>query len=381
MKPAEARKLLQPVAGHLLHVFAAPLCAETSGRVSYRPYRLKSRELVAVIRAQLAPSDVLEVASIDEVYIARPHTSPLHLKAWADELRHLVHLHTGLHVSTGIAHNKFLAKIASSLAKPAGTVVIAGPEEAHRALQTLPAKKLPGLGAKGPPLSYGVHTSFSPWSIPQFDSLTGLPTGKARLVKKTIQPIKGNDLSPIQPMLDDMAHELLERIAEHPRRHPRTLTVVVRRPDGAESSHSELFPLTSPRLQALFQSAATPNTFPGQCLYLVLSTSALHALALKARLRAAASEVKLLSEVLRRAVAGQVQDHEIVKRVSATVTNFVEQQRTTMTTFFARAPPTAPPPTHEEDVDGLFADAADLDDCSPDLWMGLSSLSNNHAHT
>jgi hypothetical protein len=79
MKPAKAREYLQAVQGQMLHVYCGKLscerptslesililnAAETdpSGRVSYKPYRKASQQLVALLRSLLEPDDVIEVA-------------------------------------------------------------------------------------------------------------------------------------------------------------------------------------------------------------------------------------------------------------------------------------------------------------------------------
>src|SRR5690606_14351447 len=58
-----------------------------------------------------------------------------------------VHDATGLNVSIGIAPNKFVAKIASDLEKPAGFVIVP-PGELNAFLDPLPVKRLWGLGEK-----------------------------------------------------------------------------------------------------------------------------------------------------------------------------------------------------------------------------------------
>ncbi len=57
---------------------------------------------------------------------------------------------TGLHASIGLAHNKFLAKLASDARKPRGFVSV-DPDQVRRFLDPMPVRRLWGIGAKTEP--------------------------------------------------------------------------------------------------------------------------------------------------------------------------------------------------------------------------------------
>ncbi|TYT73665.1 DNA polymerase IV [Desulfobotulus mexicanus] len=63
----------------------------------------------------------------------------------AERLLEEIHKHTGLTASAGVSFNKFLAKVASEIHKPAGITVIR-PEEAPAFLESLPVRKFFGVG-------------------------------------------------------------------------------------------------------------------------------------------------------------------------------------------------------------------------------------------
>eukprot|EP00730_Choanoeca_flexa_P003227 TRINITY_DN11333_c0_g1_i8.p1 TRINITY_DN11333_c0_g1~~TRINITY_DN11333_c0_g1_i8.p1 ORF type:complete len:449 (+),score=65.94 TRINITY_DN11333_c0_g1_i8:60-1406(+) len=287
MKPSDARAILKPINGRLLHVYCDP-----SGRVSYRPYRQRSQAMVALLRSLLSPEDVIEVASIDEVYILRKGQSPAQVTDFVAHIRQQCQESVGVVVSAGVAWNKLLAKLASSAAKPAGMKVLATQNDAEVLLKATPARKLPFLGLKeerlaqlgvvmiadlrrvkkstlcrhcnvtdarasllldfargrdprpveekGPPRNYSTHTSFTEWARPQFDSISGQATGER------LKPIghHGDGFARFRPFAIDIARELLGRIAEIPGRQPQTMTVVVRIPDMKEFTQSIPFPST-----------------------------------------------------------------------------------------------------------------------------------------
>eukprot|EP00049_Salpingoeca_infusionum_P008297 m.135386 g.135386 ORF g.135386 m.135386 type:complete len:250 (-) comp13973_c0_seq3:1107-1856(-) len=119
MLPAEARKLLDPINGRVLHVYCEPTC----GRVSYAPYRAASRQIIALIRSYLPSKAIVEVASIDELYVALPGTLR-DAEALAATIRSAVLQKLGYVMSAGIAGNRLLSKLASNVAKPNGTLTL-----------------------------------------------------------------------------------------------------------------------------------------------------------------------------------------------------------------------------------------------------------------
>ena len=77
-------------------------------------------------------TDLVEPLSLDEAYldVTENHIGLPSATLIAQKIRTLIKEQTGLTASAGVAHNKFLAKIASDLDKPDGLAVIL-PEEAE----------------------------------------------------------------------------------------------------------------------------------------------------------------------------------------------------------------------------------------------------------
>ena len=106
------------------------------------------RETAHAIRAIFHRyTDLVEPVSIDEAYLdvtenSRHEPSATRLAA---EIQREILRETGLTASAGVSYNKFLAKVASDLRKPAGLSVIT-PEEAEKFLEALPIEKFHGIG-------------------------------------------------------------------------------------------------------------------------------------------------------------------------------------------------------------------------------------------
>jgi DNA polymerase-4 len=92
-------------------------------------------------------SPTVEQISMDEAFIDVSHARRMWPDAatLAEALRYAVKARTGLVVSAGVASNKFLAKLASTRAKPDGIVVVP-PDEAAGFLSPLPLESLWGVG-------------------------------------------------------------------------------------------------------------------------------------------------------------------------------------------------------------------------------------------
>ncbi|EGD75655.1 hypothetical protein PTSG_12635 [Salpingoeca rosetta] len=284
MTPRQARRVLLPRGGHVLHVFTERL----SGRVSYRPYRRASKQVMDAIRSGLTKQDLLQVASIDEAYIKLGTSDTSTALRVAKAVQRACYSLTGYRVSVGVAHNMLLAKLASCQAKPFGIVCLRTTADATRVLQSTPPWKLPGLGPKkqllqqaniasaaalqrlsqpeianllrveaseaarvlewcfgrdhrhvtrqGPPKSYGTHSSLTPVAKLEYDEL-GNPTGKM------LNPVTIECRDVLMRFFQDMSVELLERIQEFPSQVPRTLTLHCRRHEVAsEVARSVAFP-------------------------------------------------------------------------------------------------------------------------------------------
>ena len=96
----------------------------------------------------LAATDIIEPVSLDEAYLdldeAHRHDGPTAASALAWIAKRVVR-EVGITVSIGLAPNKFLAKLASEMQKPAGFSVI-GRAEATRLLAPMSIRKINGVG-------------------------------------------------------------------------------------------------------------------------------------------------------------------------------------------------------------------------------------------
>ncbi len=104
---------------------------------------------------------LVEALSIDEAFLdvrglERIRGTPLEI---ARRLRHDVREHVGLPITVGIARTKFLAKVASGVAKPDGLLLVP-PDGELEFLHRLPVERLWGVGAvtAGKLHECGVHT-------------------------------------------------------------------------------------------------------------------------------------------------------------------------------------------------------------------------------
>jgi DNA polymerase-4 len=126
---------------------AFKLCPEgifLRGRMSR--YREKSDEIMKIF-GDFSP--VVEQLSIDEAFLDITGTDKLFgpPEAAAKKLKEKIRTETGLTVSTGVASNKYLAKIASGMSKPDGLFVIKNDEE-EKFMRSLPVTKIWGAGEK-----------------------------------------------------------------------------------------------------------------------------------------------------------------------------------------------------------------------------------------
>jgi DNA polymerase-4 len=107
-------------------------------------YRRVSREIQTILR-ELTPQ--VEPMSLDEAYLDVSDCPDYDGSAtlMARELRRRIREGQGLTASTGVAPNKFLAKVASDWNKPDGELVIR-PEQVADFVRALPLAKVPGVG-------------------------------------------------------------------------------------------------------------------------------------------------------------------------------------------------------------------------------------------
>lgn len=112
---------------------------------SIAKYAEESAKIMAVLRSY---SPTVEPLSLDEAFLDMTGTQSLFgppREAAASIQREIAEVTRGLTSSVGVAPNKFLAKIASDLNKPAGIALIAHGEEAS-AIAPLPIRRIWGVG-------------------------------------------------------------------------------------------------------------------------------------------------------------------------------------------------------------------------------------------
>jgi len=105
-------------------------------------YRAASRKVMGVLRANI---ELVEVVGLDEAYVDL--TGYLTPNASMQRVRTQIAAETGLTCSIGRGPNKLLAKIASGLEKPGGTVTLTGDGAAVRFAGASP-RMIPGIGPK-----------------------------------------------------------------------------------------------------------------------------------------------------------------------------------------------------------------------------------------
>ena len=121
---------------------------------NYAEYRKYSRKVTEIIR-DAAP--VFEKASVDEFYIELTgmdrYFNPLE---WTIQLREKIMRETGLPISFGISCNKYMAKMATNLAKPNGYLLIP-PGKELEFLAPLKVEEIPGVGKNTLPHLHAVN--------------------------------------------------------------------------------------------------------------------------------------------------------------------------------------------------------------------------------
>lgn len=166
----------------------------------YLPVRMsRYKELSRRVMEILAGvSPLVEQVSIDEAFADISGTERLYgpPKELAQCIKRSVREATSLSCSVGIAPNKFLAKIASDLKKPDGLTMI-GENDVAAFLQTLPVRKIPGVGKRTEEelKKLGVSLAADILRMPvQFWSKKFGKWGLALYEKA-----RGIDLSPVEP--------------------------------------------------------------------------------------------------------------------------------------------------------------------------------------
>ena len=112
-------------------------------------YREKSAEVFSVFRAftPLVEGLSLDEACLDVTGSLRLFGGPLEI---AQQIKQTIRAETGLTASVGVAHNKFLAKLASDARKPDGLLWIRE-EQVHDFLDPMPIARMWGIGRQTAP--------------------------------------------------------------------------------------------------------------------------------------------------------------------------------------------------------------------------------------
>ena len=113
-------------------------------RPRFDVYLQVSRQIRGIF---LQYTDLVEPLSLDEAYLDVTLNRPnIQSATWiAQSICKEIRQKTGLTASAGVSYNKFLAKIASDINKPAGLTVVT-PEQATRFIAMLPIRKFHGVG-------------------------------------------------------------------------------------------------------------------------------------------------------------------------------------------------------------------------------------------
>lgn len=108
---------------------------------AYRAVSLQIRELFHEY------TDMVEPLSLDEAFLDVTENKPgiEYGTRVAREILQQIYERTGLTASAGVSYNKFLAKIASDVKKPAGLTVVT-PEQAQEFIAELPIRRFHGVG-------------------------------------------------------------------------------------------------------------------------------------------------------------------------------------------------------------------------------------------
>jgi DNA polymerase-4 len=135
-------------------------------RPRFKVYRDVSKQIREIF---FQFTDLVEPLSLDEAYldVTENHINLPSATLIAKQIRKLIKKKTRLTASAGVAHNKFLAKVASDLDKPDGLSVIL-PEEAEDFLEQLPIGEFYGIGeateAKMKSLGISTGADLKTWS-------------------------------------------------------------------------------------------------------------------------------------------------------------------------------------------------------------------------
>jgi len=159
----------------------------------FEAYQGVSRQVMDVVRSQI---ERIEVAGLDEVYLDL--SGLLSPNAAMARVRAMIAAQTGLTCSIGRGPNKLLAKIASGLHKPGGTVALTQ-EQAQTQFEAASPRLIPGIGPK-------TVERLEAIGITTIGRLAGQPPGSmqkvfgARHGADLVRRARFEDDSPVEPV-------------------------------------------------------------------------------------------------------------------------------------------------------------------------------------
>jgi len=113
-------------------------------RPRFDVYRAVSAQIREIFHQH---TDLVEPLSLDEAYLdVTENKQQIASATWvAREILQQIYKQTALTASAGVSYNKFLAKLASDIDKPAGLTVVT-PEQAEAFIGQLPVRRFHGIG-------------------------------------------------------------------------------------------------------------------------------------------------------------------------------------------------------------------------------------------
>ena len=213
MTPSQARALLDPAGGKLVHAYWRDW---PGPRIWYGPYNKASRQLFRALQAAVdvvAPLSIVERSSIDEAYVdvtRAAHGSVLEAEAIAKRLLEAVRASgLDLPLSVGVSENKLLAKLASNRAKATraddaagGVYAVCDAGAIEDVLSETAASKLPGLGSRKEALdAAGIQTvaQLRPHTPAALQQKLGLQEAAAQLASKRCWGIDNEPVRTVTP--------------------------------------------------------------------------------------------------------------------------------------------------------------------------------------
>ncbi|MBU2528033.1 DNA polymerase IV [bacterium] len=221
---------------------------------------------------------VIESASLDEAYldITKNKLNIEDPVLLAQMIQQNIYAVTKLTASAGVATNKFLAKIASDIKKPAGLTVVP-PEHAESFLRFLPVIKIPGIGpvTEKEIHKHGIKTVgelarlsksefcdlFGSWGESIYDRVHGIddspvePAGESKQISS--EETFENDIIQFPPMEEKITElsEVIVKELEERNIKARTITLKVKYADFTSITRSRTLSMPTDSTATIQQEA------------------------------------------------------------------------------------------------------------------------------